>query len=125
MRKRSEVQLLIVDDEEGILEVLQANFELDGFKVLCATGGNDAFDLIKNNTIDFIISDIRMPNGDGISLLKNVKAHYPESPKIVMVSGFAEISAAEVKNLGGIDLITKPADIDALVDLVKLHCNCQ
>lgn len=123
MRKRNEVQLLIVDDEEGILEILQANFELDGFKVLCATGGNDALEVLKTNPIDFIISDIRMPNGDGISLLKNVKKLYPAFP-IVMVSGFAEISASEVKALGGIDLITKPADLDALIELVKLHCDC-
>ena len=123
MRKRNEVQLLIVDDEEGILEILQANFELDGFKVLCATGGNDALEVLKTNPIDFIISDIRMPNGDGISLLKNVKKLYPASP-IVMVSGFAEISASEVKTLGGIDLITKPADLDALIELIKLHCDC-
>ncbi|MDO9181424.1 MAG: response regulator [Bacteriovorax sp.] len=124
MRNRSEVVVLLIDDEEGIRESLTINLELDGFKILSASGGNDAIEILKNNKIDFIISDVRMPKGDGVSLLKYVKEHYPELPHVVLISGFAEINAKEAKSLGAIDLLLKPASIDYLIELIKTHCLC-
>ena len=56
--------------------------------------------------------------------LSYVKEKYPRIPHIVLVSGYAEVSAKEVKELGGIDLLAKPQDIDYLIQLIQKHCNC-
>lgn len=119
-----DICVLLVDDEEGIREVLAANLELDNFKVLTASGGNEAVEILKCNRIDFIISDVRMPKGDGVFLLKHVKENYPHLPHVLLFSGFAEINAEQVKQLGGIDLISKPPNIDQLIDMIKLYCKC-
>lgn len=125
MKKRHEIVVLVVDDEESIRETVSINLEMDGFKVLSAPCGEEAIELLKNNKIDFIISDVRMPRGDGVALLKYVKEFYPRLPHIVLYSGYAEVSAQDVKKMGGIDLISKPADMDAMVELIKLHCSCE
>lgn len=124
MHKRSDIQILIVDDEDGIRESLTINLELDGFRVLAASCGNDAMEILKTNKIDFIISDIRMPKGDGVTLLKYVKQHYPDLPQVVLISGFSEVNAEEVKKMGAIDLLLKPPSIDALIEMIKKYCNC-
>jgi DNA-binding NtrC family response regulator len=124
MRNRDDVQLLLIDDEDGIRESLAMNLELDGFKVLSASGGNEAIELLKTKKLDFIISDVRMPKGDGVTLLKYVKKHYPDLPHIVLISGFAEVNAEEVKKMGAIDLMLKPPNIDDLVEMIKKYCEC-
>ncbi len=125
MQKRNEITILIVDDEPGIREILTENFELDGFKVISASGANEAIDIFPNQKIDFIISDVRMPAGDGVSLLKHLREKHPNFTHIVLASGFAEITVEEVKRLGAIDLITKPANLDDLLELIKVHCRCE
>jgi DNA-binding NtrC family response regulator len=97
MLKRHEICVLVVDDEEGIREAVSINLEVDGFKVVTASGGDEAIELLKKTKVDFIISDVRMPKGDGVSLLKYVKEHYPSLPHIVLFSGYAEVNAEEVK----------------------------
>lgn len=124
MRNPCDILVLLVDDEAEIRETLTINLELDGFKTLSASCGNEAIELLKNNTIDFVISDVRMPKGDGVSLLREIKKLYPDIPQVVLISGFAEVSADEVKQLGAIDLILKPPNIDQLIELIKKTCNC-
>lgn len=124
MRDRSEVLVLLVDDEAGIRETLAINLELDGFKTLSASSGSEAMELLKKHAIDFVISDIRMPRGDGITLLKDIKVLYPDIPHVVLISGFSEVSTDEVKKLGAIDLMLKPPDIDLLIELIKKYCDC-
>lgn len=123
MKNPADITVLIVDDEEEIRDSLKLNLELDQFQVMAATGGNEAIQILKNNVIDFVISDVRMPNGDGISLLNYVKLHYPNIPHITLFSGQSDYSPEDVKKLGAIDLISKPLDIDALVVMIKTYCN--
>lgn len=124
MRDRSEVLVLLVDDEAGIRETLAINLELDGFKTLSASSGSEAMELLKKHAIDFVISDIRMPRGDGITLLKDIKVLYPDIPHVVLISGFSEVSTDEVKKLGAIDLMLKPPNIDQLVEMIISYCEC-
>jgi DNA-binding NtrC family response regulator len=124
MLKASDITVLLVDDEADILESLSINLQLDDFKLLTASSGMEAIEVLKKATIDFIISDVRMPKGDGVFLLNYVKEHYPHVPHILLYSGFAEITANEVKRLGGIDLISKPPNIDELASIIKKYCNC-
>ena len=124
MRNRSDVLVLIVDDEAGIRETLAINLELEGFKTLSASSGSEAIELLKNHAIDFVISDVRMPKGDGITLLKNIKKGDSDIPHIVLLTGFSELSTEEVKQLGAIDLIIKPPNIDLLIELIIKYCDC-
>lgn len=124
MLNPSDITLLLVDDEEGIRESMSINLQLDDFNVLTAADGNQAIEILNNHKIDFIISDVRMPMADGIFLLKYVKKNFPELPHMVLISGYSEFSADQVKKMGGLDLISKPPNINDLVVMIKKYCNC-
>jgi DNA-binding NtrC family response regulator len=114
MRKPEEFKLLIVDDEVSLVESLEMNYKLEGFNVYTANGGFEALEVIKNNKIDFVISDIRMPDGDGEMLLKELKKNNPEIPVVLLMTGFSKHTKEEVIKLGALDLLSKPIDLELL-----------
>ena len=124
MLKTSDITILIVDDDEDLVEALIYNFNLEDFKSLSASDGRQAIDMIKNNKIDFIISDIRMPNGDGMFLLDFIKVNNSGNLPILLLSAYTEITMEEIKQMGAIDLLQKPADIDIIVGIIKKYCHC-
>lgn len=113
--------IMLVDDELEISEKMAEAFEMEDYQVFTANSVACAKELLKkNNFIQFIISDIRMPHEDGISLLKFTMEHYPQI-KMAMLSGFSEITHKEILNLGAVASLTKPADIEQLINLVESH----
>lgn len=120
-KKPEDFTLLIVDDEEGIRKSLEGHFSLDGYRVLTAAGGVEALEIIKKEPIDFVISDIRMPEGDGVSLLKDVRRHNPDVPVIIMVTGFSEFTKEEAVSLGAMDLLSKPFDLDVIDKYIQQY----
>jgi DNA-binding NtrC family response regulator len=114
MKEPKDFNLLIVDDEDGIRKALSAHFEMDDYNIFTASGGYQAIEIVKKNRIDFVISDIRMPDGDGVMLLDEVRLMNPDIPIIVMMTGFAEITKEEAVEKGALDLLEKPIDIDLL-----------
>jgi len=113
----SEKVILCVDDEVDILELFRDEFIDLGFKVLEASNGIDAFKLFKENDIDCIVSDIRMPGGDGVSLVKNVKDEGSNVP-IFLVTGFSDYSKEDLASLGINAVIFKPFDLDEVVQVI-------
>src|SRR5258708_2581984 len=102
--------LLIVDDEVDLREVLTYSLQRVGFKVLEAANGKEAFDIIKKQKIDLVVSDIQMPGGNGIELLDNIRANHHELPVLLFLTGFADISVEEAYNKGAEALFSKPFD---------------
>lgn len=119
--KPEDFNLLIVDDEEGLREVLVMNFKMNGYNIFQASGGLEAIEIVKSNRIDFIISDIRMPDGDGVFLLEKIREIDPDIPIIVMVTGFAQITREEIIKKGALDLLEKPYDIELLESHIEKH----
>lgn len=119
MKKNNEIIVLVVDDEEGLRKALVCNLQLEDFQVLSAASGNEALEFVKSQHVDFVLSDVRMPKGDGIELLKNIKNFNGGIPVVLLVTGFTEHTKDEVLALGAIDLLNKPADIDYVVEMIK------
>lgn len=116
---KNSICVLFVDDEVDIREKLSLSFEMEDCDVLTAASGEEAILVLKNNPqINFIISDIKMPDGDGLFLLKHVKSTYP-SLLMVMLTGFTEKSEAELIHMGALAVISKPTDVDSLIQFVK------
>ncbi|MCF8059020.1 MAG: response regulator [Bacteriovoracaceae bacterium] len=114
--------ILCVDDEADILELFRDEFLDIGFKVLEASNGVDAFEVFKNNKVDCIVSDIRMPGGDGVSFVKNVKDEGADIP-IFLVTGFSDYTAEDLSGLGVNAVIFKPFDLEEVVEMISNTVN--
>ena len=106
--------VLLVDDDEGIREVLQEIVELFGFTSKTARTGEESLRFLEHESFDLMVTDIRMPNMDGMELLKKAKSNYPDID-IIMITGFsADYSFNDVVNAGASDIITKPINLEEI-----------
>ncbi len=115
----SKKTILVVDDEILLREILRDEFEDAGFAVIEAENGRKAFDLIGQHKIALVVSDVRMPGGDGLELLDRVVAMGAGRPPLILVSGFSDITAADAQKRGAVALLGKPYDFDLLNLTVK------
>jgi DNA-binding response OmpR family regulator len=109
---------LIVDDELDLREILGAWFPREGARVLVAENGAEAQKAIDANPIDIVVSDVRMPIMDGITLLKSIKANHQYKPSVMFVSGFTDIEPREAYDLGIEAVMSKPVDGKELLAVV-------
>lgn len=112
-------KILIVDDEEQILKSLVRLFRRTNYEVLTALDGEKALEIMSKETIDLIISDMRMPKMDGYQLLSLVKERYPKVFRVIL-SGYAEeklLFQALQKNIAKI-YIFKPWENKEIIDVI-------
>ncbi|HPI91590.1 MAG TPA: sigma-54 dependent transcriptional regulator [Deltaproteobacteria bacterium] len=101
-------KILVVDDEIGIRQSLKKILEKEGYEVLTASDGEEAFKVIRSDSIDLLISDIRMAGMDGLELLKVCKSVSPYT-EVIMITGYASVdTAVDSMKQGAYDYITKP-----------------
>lgn len=114
-----EDRILIVDDEVVISSILDRRLTQEGYSCVTAKDGREALHLFYKQPFSLIISDIRMPEMDGLELLKKVKATDP-GMMMIMITAFPDINlAVEAMRLGAYDFIIKPADLDLVVLSVR------
>lgn len=118
-------KLLIVEDEKMIRQGIQAMVKRSPIhveEIILCKNGEEAYEIIKNNKIDILITDIRMPKKDGITLVKEIQA-LPNIPKVIVISGFDDFSyAVELMRYGAKEYILKPIDREKINSiLVKLE----
>lgn len=100
--------ILIVDDDIDILELLQRHLRSMEYHTFKAVSVKEALFILKDTFIDLLITDIQMPEVDGLQLLKFTAEHYPEMPKLV-VTGYPSVEGAlETFKSGVVDYLTKP-----------------
>lgn len=113
-----DVTILVVDDEELLRETVAYELERRKFKVLHASNGVDAFEIVVRERVDLIISDIRMPGGDGIELLDRIKAWSVDVPVVMFITGFSDLTLEEAYHKGANAVFAKPFDRKALMAAV-------
>lgn len=112
-------KILLVDDETDLCKVAAWDFEDAGFEVRKAFGGNEAFHILKEEQFDFLISDIKMPDGDGVELLENIKQSQIDIKGIFLMTGYADYPVEKLKKIGMDELFQKPIDIDEVINVLK------
>jgi two-component system, NtrC family, response regulator PilR len=111
--------ILIVDDEQSMRQLLTRVFDREGHQVRSAENGKLALDCLNREQIDLVISDVKMPDMDGISLLGSAREFQPDLA-VIMMTAFATIETArEAFKLGADDFIQKPFDVDELKLIVN------
>jgi nitrogen regulation protein NR(I) len=112
-------QVLIVDDEPNLRKILSAQLSRDGYDVLTAEDGEQGLQLLRDNHIDLVITDLKMPKVDGMQLLREALGEDPELP-VVMITAHGTIdTAVEALKTGAFDYLTKPFDKDEVRQIVQ------
>ena len=115
---RATHSILVVDDEELLRDVLTNILARDGLRTLTASDGNEALKIIAEETPSLVISDMYMPNMDGMGLLKEIRSHYPRLP-VLLVSGRPTYDLRRQAQLAGaVGLVSKPFKNDEIRRLV-------
>lgn len=108
MKIDSNFSILIVEDDSALLKVLCIYFKKTGAIVFQATNGQEAYKIVENENIHFVLSDVQMPIMDGVELLKKIRITKPVIPIILLATGQSELTKDEAVKFGASGLIHKP-----------------
>jgi len=111
-------QVLVADDEPNLRRVLHAQLSRDGYDVITVEDGQAALEAVEAHHVDVVISDLRMPRVDGLTLLKSVVENHPDVPVILITAHGTVDTAVEALKLGAFDYITKPFEQSELRNVV-------
>lgn len=110
--------ILIVDDEKNYPRILSAILQDEGYETLCCHSGEDALQILGQSDVDLVLTDMRMPGMDGISLLAAIKTRIPDLPVIMMTAHGSVEKAVEAMQQGAYTYILKPFENENLVQHV-------
>ena len=112
-------KILIVDDEPSICDILEKYLTKKGYDVVRATDGATAIEIVKNTTIDIVVSDIKMPGMSGVELLQKIR-DYNRALPVLITTGFPTLDTAiEALKLGAYDYLTKPFHLEEIAEKVR------
>lgn len=115
---RQRARLLVVDDDPAMCDLLREELEDEGFTVDVARGGRAALSRLARGDIDVVVSDVKMPDLDGLDLLREIQAQNPR-PQVITITAFGSIDTAiRAVKLGAFDYITKPFALPELLGTI-------
>src|SRR3981081_3275686 len=117
----SPFHILVVDDQHSIRLMLESGLSLNGFRVSCARNGTEALAAASTGKFDAVISDICMPDGDGLGMVQKLRTVLPSLPIILMTAqGSVELAVRAVEE-GATDFIAKPFEVSAVAALLRRY----
>jgi DNA-binding NtrC family response regulator len=112
-------KVLVIDDEDIVLTSCHRALTPVGYEVRMAKRGMDGLKMLRNEPFDIVLVDIKMPDMDGIEVLRRIKEEWPDMP-VVIITGFSTIDAAVFTiKLGAYDYIEKPFSPERIVSTIK------
>ncbi len=113
------IRLLLVDDEEGYVDVLAKRMSKRNIAVTSANSGTQAIQTLRGASFDAAVLDLKMEDMDGIEVLKIFKIMDPGMPVIMLTGHGSETAAREGLEYGAVDYLTKPCSLTELVEKIK------
>jgi DNA-binding NtrC family response regulator len=110
--------ILVIDDEQSLLDLLSVVFKKEGYGVWAKLSAAEGFKILEKENIDLVVTDIKMPETDGIDVLRHVREEHPDVP-VVMITAYGSITQAiETLKAGALDYVVKPFDVEELKIIV-------
>lgn len=119
MLPESRAQVLVVDDETNLRRVLAAVLEREGYDVLVAGDGREALGILHTHHVDLVVTDVRMPEVDGMTLLREVQRIDADIPVIMITAHSTVDNAVEALKGGAFDYLTKPFEQSEVKEVVR------
>lgn len=119
MENKTNIKVLVVDDEADLREVIAKRFKIYGYEVFTAESGNKAIEMLKTTPVHIIISDIKMPDGTGVDLIQHIRKTDWKFPKLFFISGFSSVTVDELYNFGADGFFSKPFDTKSLLNTIR------
>jgi DNA-binding NtrC family response regulator len=111
--------ILVIDDEQSLLDLLAVVFKKEGYGVWTALSAAEGFATLEKQNIDLVVTDIKMPETDGMEVLRHVCEKHPGVP-VVMITAYGSVTqAVETLKAGALDYVVKPFDVEELKIIVK------
>ncbi len=117
--KQKPIKLLLVDDEKGFVDVISKRMSKRSIEVTKAYSGKEALQALRKTDFDAVVLDLKMEDMDGIEVLKIFKKIVPDLPVIMLTGHGSEEAARDGIQLGALDYLTKPCDLDELIVKIK------
>lgn len=115
---KEDFEVLFVDDERPVLSTVNEYLSRQGYRVTVVDSGLKAFELVKEKDFDIVFTDLKMPDLNGLELLKAVKNFRPKT-EVIIITGYGSIeTAVEALQLGGYDYLQKPIKLERLMLLI-------
>ena len=111
--------VLVIEDDEMLREIIADTFRHEKSIVHVAEGANPGIAILQRETVDAVVSDVMMADGDGFELLLWLQDFKKQNPVTVMISGFSQMSKKKALELGAVDLLNKPFKQTDLLRVVK------
>ena len=112
-------QVLVVDDDDTFRLMLIESLKLSGYAVAGASGGREAVAILESGRIGAVITDVQMPEMDGIALSKYIKENWPEIP-VIMITGYVSLEDQPIKKADVADgFLMKPFKIESITELLE------
>jgi DNA-binding response OmpR family regulator/predicted regulator of Ras-like GTPase activity (Roadblock/LC7/MglB family) len=112
-------RILLVDDEPNVVKSCARMLELEGFSVQGVTNGAEAIDLYQSEGFDLVLTDLKMPDVDGLNVLTAVREHDPRAAVVIFTAYGTKESVVEALRLGAREFLEKPLDAKTLVATVR------
>jgi len=113
------ISLLLVDDEEGFVNVIANRMSKRGIDTTKALNGTDAIQALRRQDFDVAVLDLKMEDMDGIEVLKIFKKMVPEMPVIMLTGHGSAYAASEGIKQGAFDYLSKPCELQELIDKIR------
>lgn len=115
--------ILTVDDETDIREILIEELQGVGATVVGAENGQKAMEILRQQSFDAVISDFKMPYGNGLWLMQEINKEFKMKPKLFLFTGSNDGAMEVMRNLGVIEVFIKPFNIDYMIKAVSESLN--
>ena len=113
------MRVLLVDDESQFIEALAERLELRGFDTVVVHDGPTALEFLEQDVVGLVVLDLRMPDMDGLEVLRRIKEKWPKTQVIIATGHGDEADRRKCLELGAFAFLSKPVDIKELTGLLR------
>jgi DNA-binding NtrC family response regulator len=112
-------KILVIDDEPIVRVSCERTLGGEGYEVRLASSGREGLELLEKETFDLVLLDLKMPDIDGIEVLKKTRSNWPDT-KVIMITGYSTVeTAVKTLKLGAYNYLEKPFTPDTLIETVR------